>query len=512
MELKRHLSTVDLIIMGVAGAVGTGVLFSSTKMAAVAGPAVVVAWILGGIFYTFIGLTYVELSYLYPEAGGPSRYSLYTHGKATNLINALSDLIWYLFIPPIEALAAAEGINYFYPHFVNAQGNPTTLGAIVAAVLMLLFFPFNYYGVRAFSRSTNALGAIKLLLYVLVAVGFVAFAKFGNFTQYGGFLPLGGAGIFTAIPLAMFAYGGIRVIPDYAEETRRPEDLRKSIILTVIGQTAIYVLFAVAFVASLEWSRLSLSPGAWGDVTKLAGNPFLVIAQHGAGGWLIAITAVIAILGPFVTGYIYQGAGTRVLFAMGRTGFVSARLKQLNQRYASPAAALVVFTIVGIIVAYIAAPLPSIYSLITDAVVAGYIGFAINPVAMLALRHEGRPGPAFKGGTVIAALAFVAASLITYWSGWPSVPYAVILLAIASVGFGLASRTREGWGNALWYVFYILFLTGMTYIGSVGAKGLVSFGVGSLIVAVVSVGIFLPWGVASRVAGAAPAPFAVSTQ
>jgi amino acid transporter len=497
MELKRHLTTYSLLIMGIAGAVGTGVLFSTAGMTAISGPAVIVAWLIGGIFYSFIGLTFVELSLLYPEAGGPSRYSLYTHGKFPNLINALSDLIWYLFIPPVEALASAEGLNFIYPHLVNAQGNPTTLGAIVAVILMILFFPFNYFGIKAFSRSTNVLGIAKLIIYVLVAIGFITFARFANFANFGGFVPFGLTGIFAAIPLAMFAFGGIRVIPDFAEEAHNPRSLRSSIIWTIIGQTIVYLLFSIAFIVSLNWSQLALHPGAWSNISKLPGNPFLVIAQHSSAALLIGLTTVIAIIGPFVTGYIYQGAGARVLFAMGRTGFVTARMKELNERYSIPAAALIVFTIVGIIVAYIAAPLPSIYSLITDAVVAGYIGFAINPVAMLALRREGRSGP-IQGGTVIAVLAFAAASLITYWSGWPSVPYAVILLAIGVIAISLIYRVREGLGNALWYICYILFLVLMTYIGDVGAKKLVNFDIGSLIVVVVSVAVFLPWGVASR--------------
>jgi amino acid transporter len=337
----------------------------------------------------------------------------------------------------------------------------------------------------------------KLIIYVLVAIGFITFARFANFANFGGFVPFGLTGIFAAIPLAMFAFGGIRVIPDFAEEAHNPRSLRSSIIWTIIGQTIIYLLFSIAFIVSLNWSQLALHPGAWSNISKLPGNPFLVIAQHSSAALLIGLTTVIAIIGPFVTGYIYQGAGARVLFAMGRTGFVTARMKELNERYSIPAAALIVFTIVGIIVAYIAAPLPSIYSLITDAVVAGYIGFAINPVAMLALRREGRSGP-IQGGTVIAVLAFAAASLITYWSGWPSVPYAVILLAIGVIAISLIYRVREGLGNALWYICYILFLVLMTYIGDVGAKKLVNFDIGSLIVVVVSVAIFLPWGVASR--------------
>ena len=500
MGLKRRLSTLDLVILGVGGAVGTGVLFSNAGMAEVAGPGVVLAWLVGAIFYTFIGFTYVELARAFPEAGGPSRYSVYTHGRVTNLINAFSDLIWYLFVPPIEALATVEGLNYFYPHFVSAAtGFPTVLGAVAGAIVMFLFLPFNYYGIRWFRNATDWFGGIKLLLYVLVAIGFISFAHFGNFSLHGGFMPFGMAGVFAAIPFAMFAFGGIRVIPDYAEEsTDAKRSMGRSIIITLIGQTVIYILFAVAFLASLNWAQVHIPTGDWAKLTTLPGNPFLAIVSGKSNmAWLLVATVIIAIIGPFITGYIYQGGGSRVLFAMARTGFVSRQLKDLNQRYAIPSWSLVVFAVVGAVVAFISEPLPGIYSLITDAVVAGYLGFAVNPVAMLALRRQGRPGTV-RGGGVLAVLAFGSAGLIAFWSGWPSVPYAVALLAVGSLGFGIAYRVRGGFKNAIWYMVFILFVTGMTYINSGMSKPLVTLDQGSVIVAVASMAIFLPWGVASR--------------
>ncbi|MCY0864836.1 MAG: APC family permease [Sulfobacillus sp.] len=496
-HLKRALSLTDLLILGIAGAVGTGVLFSTAGMTAVAGPGVVVAWLIGAVMYLFVGLTYVELGQIYPEAGGPSRYSLYTHGRMTNLINAFSDLIWYLFIPPIEALATVEGLNYFWPQLINSQGNPTTLGALLGVVLMILFLPFNYFGIRAFSRATNLLGLVKILLYALTAIGFISFARFENFTHYGGLTPFGFQGIWAAIPLGMFAFGGIRVIPDYAEETKDTRSLARSIIWVVLGQTVVYLLFAVGFLTGLNWHAVKTAPGQWQNVDKMPGNPFLTLAHANHGGWLIPLTIAIAVIGPFVTGYIYQGAGSRVLLAMSRSGLVARRLGHINQDYQIPAWSLAVFTAVGAIVAYLTAPLPSIYNLISDAVVAGYIGFAVNPVVMWALRADGRPGR-LAGGKWIAAVAFAASSLIVYWSGWPAVPYAVIILAVAALLFGLVYRVGQGFAQALWYIGYIAFLTLMTYIGGVGAKSWVNSDWGSLIVVVVSLVLFLPWGIRSR--------------
>ncbi len=499
-SLRKELDLLNLVVIGIAGAVGTGVLFSSAGMAAVAGPAIVLSWLFGGIFYLFIGLTYIQLAYYYPEAGGPSRYPLYSHGRVTNLINAFSDLIWYLFIPPIEALAVVEGLNYFTANYnitlINSEGIPTTLGALLGVLIMLLFIPFNYYSVGFFGKSTTWFGIVKLLLYLAVLFGFlIYFFNLNNFTAYGGFAPFGFAGIFSAIPLAMFAFGGIRVIPDYAEETKDHSVLGKAILYTVLGQTAIYIAFAVAFIAALDWKGLGISPGNWGDLSNLPGNPFIDIAGSRGVTSLLVLTGIIGIIGPFVTGYIYQGAGMRVLFAISRSKYVSERIQELN-KYSIPLWALVVFVIVGAIVAYIAAPLPTIYGLISDSVVAGYIGFSANPVAMQALISKGKIKPIIPASNVFSVLAFISASLIIYWSGWPSVPYAVLLLLIASVVFSIIYKVKEDVMNSIWYIVYIGFLTLMTYIGDNGALSLINFYEASAITAVGSL-IFYYWGVKS---------------
>ncbi|PSR26929.1 MAG: amino acid transporter [Sulfobacillus benefaciens] len=497
--LRRGLTTRDQVMIGIVGSVGTGVLFSTAGMAAAAGPGVVIGWLLGGLMYGFVMMTYIELAQLYPEAGGPTRYSIYSHGRITNLINSMSDFIWYLFIPPIEALAVVEGINYFWPKLIASSGAPTILGGVLGAIFLLLFVPFNYYGIKAFSWTTNALGTVKLVLYVAAAVGFIVVAHFGNFIHYGGIAPFGFNGIFLAIPLGMFAYGGIRVVADYSEELSDPSSVRRAFIWILLGQTAIYVLFAIGFVVSLNWSAIKLHPGAWASISLIPGNPFLAIAGDSHLGWVIPVTIVIAIIGPFVTGYIYQGAGSRVLLAISRSGFVSAKLREISEEYAIPLWALAALAIIGAILAFVSAPFPTIYSLISDAVVAGYLGLATNPVVMFALRKNGRkPKSAIWGGSTFAVLAFASVSLIVYWSGWPSVPYAVALITLGSLIFGIIYKVKNHFRNAIWYMAYIVFLTLMTYIGGVGAKSVVNIDLGSLIVVVVSVLVFLPWGVAAR--------------
>ncbi len=505
-KLRKELSLVQLTIIGLVGAVGTGVLFASTGMAALAGPAIIIAWILGAVFYLFIGLTYYELSTTYPEAGGPTRYSLYTHGRFTNIINAFGDLIWYLFIPPIEALATVEALSFFFPILINSSDVPTIFGAGLGVVLMLLFIPFNYFGVKPFGKATKYFGIIKLIFYALVVIGIASiFFRPGNFTNYSGFAPFGFAGIFAAVPLAMFAFGGIRVVPDYAEETSKKHNInnnivKKSLLYTIFGQSILYIAFAVVFIGGISWAHLGIATGNWAGLSSVPGNPFVDIAGYLHSHIILALVLLVAIVGPFVTGYVYVGGGSRILFAMGRSKIVSSKVKQLSKDYAVPYIALIIFAIIGAIVAYISAPLPTIYGLLTDAVVAGYIGFAVNPVAMIVSRRQGitKKTNMLPGGTAIAALAFISASLIVFWSGWITVSYSVLLITIGVVVFSIISKIKQHVFNSFWYIFYILFLLLMTYINYIYSKSFIgNFYLDSLIVAVVAIALFFPWGIYS---------------
>jgi amino acid transporter len=495
-ELRRGIGRPGFIVLGIGGLIGTGALFSGVGMAAVAGPAMILAWVIGAIIYAFVGFTYMDMSARFPEAGGPARYALYTHGEGTNLINAVGSLIWYVFIPPIEALATVEGLAHFDTGLLNAKGDPTIAGSLVAVGLMVVFVPCNYFGIRAFQWITNALGGAKILLYVALAAAVAIVLSRGvNFTRFGGFAPFGASGVLAAVPVAMFAFGGIRVLPDFAEEVRDPKHLRSTILISVIGQSLIYILFGVAFIGALSWSKLGVKAGHWGSLTAVSGNPFILLTTHRSVAVLLGLAIVVGILGPFVDGYVYQGSGSRVLMAMGRSGSMPKSMRQTD-RHAIPLAALLVITVIGAIIAFLAAPVPTIYSLINDSVVAGYISFAVTPIAMLALRRQkGQRISPFAA--VTAGVGFAGASLIVYWSGWPSVPYAVILSAILVLVIAIVTKTSD-WTKAIWYVAWVAFLTLMAGIGSVGKANVISFDWSTVIVAVASIALFLPWGVRSR--------------
>ncbi|EQD27003.1 membrane protein, partial [mine drainage metagenome] len=70
-------------------------------------------------------------------------------------------------------------------------------------------------------------------------------------------------------------------------------------------------------------------------------------------------------------------------------------------------------------------------------------------------------------------------------------------LTIAMIIFGIAFKVKEHFINSIWYIFYIAFLLVMAYIGSAGALDIIPFIPASVIVAIVSIAVFFPWGILS---------------
>ena len=509
-KLRKELTLFQLVIIGVVGAMGNGALFGTVGMVSIAGPGAIFAFIFGGLIYTSIGFTYMELSKVHPEAGGPTRFSLYTHGRMTNLINSMSDLAWYIFIPPIEAVSIVAGLQYFasqyhWPNLLSSAGTPTVLGSLIGLALLLAFVPFNYFGVRRFGNSTKYLGLVKLAFYLAMSLGLIFLvANWSNLSTYGTFPKIGPISILLAMPLAMYDFGGIRVIPDLAEESKKKEHVTKAVILTVIIETLIYISIAFAVLSSINWGALGITPGNWTALENYSHgtNPFFIFA-HSNGLETIFVIAVIAgLLAPFVTGYIYLGSGTRILFAMGRTGFVGNFMKTLHSKYAIPIWSLLVFAGVGAFIVLVSAPAPSIYNLIDYAVDAGYIGFITNPVALMASRRQDttKAHNMYRGMSIVAPIAMGLASLIIFWDGWTSIVYSLEIVTGGVVIFGIISwfttnKEKMNWFNSLWYILYLVFMVAIIGISSDGLYNYISFEMGTVITGLVTVAVFYPFGV-----------------
>lgn len=496
--MSKVLNAPTLTLLGLNGALGSAILFDVAGVTASAGPAGIISFLIGALLFIPLVVSQFELSRTFPEAGAPARYPLYTHGQFTNLINSFANMVWYIFIAPFEAFAIIEGLNQFIPVLINSSGFPTYIGAIVGVIITLLFIPLNYFGSRIMGKSNFIAGIFKVLLYALLGLALLAvFHNPANLTGFGGFAPLGLAGIFAALPLVMFTYASARIVADYSEEVMSTDVLKKAFLWLIIGQVLIYILFEFVFITGINWTQLGIAPGHWADLSTVTSNPFILLATNSHIYVLIAIAVIMGIVMPFLTGFVYLGGGSRVLLASSRSRYVNKYLSVLDKKYNTPNYAVVTFAAVGAFLAFISAPVHSIFSIISYALVGGYIAYSFSAVSMAAARRQGLTKKRVPLGGITAAAAFAVGSLIVFWSGWPAVPYSVLIMAAAVVIFSLIFKVRKHFVNALWAIFYIIFLLAMTYIGSVGGLTVVPFFYSSFIVLVVSLALFYPLGILS---------------
>jgi amino acid transporter len=408
-RLKKDLTFNQMVMIGLVGSFGNGALFGTVVMVAGAGPEAILAFILGAVIYSSIGFSYMELAKVYPEAGGPSRYTMYTHGRWTNIINSLSDIIWYLFIPPIEVIAIIAGFNYFNPIFLTATGAPTYYGMVIGLMLMLALVPFNYYGVKQFGKVSLYTGVVKIFFYLSMTLGliFIVF-NYKNLYAYHGIFPYGPTALFAIMPFAMYDFGAIRVIPDLAEETNMRDEIPKAIGLVIFLETLIYISVAFAVLMGTHWSLLGIIPGHFNQLTPAfhGNNPFFILGKQSGVLYVFIAAVITGVLAPFVTGYIYLGSGTRVLFSMGRSGYISKSLKSIDEKHSIPMVSLIVFAVVGTFLVFITAPAPNIFTFIDDATAAGYIGLITTPIALMVSRRQGitKKSDMVRGMNIIAPL------------------------------------------------------------------------------------------------------------
>jgi len=102
------------------------------------------------------------------------------------------------------------------------------------------------------------------------------------------------------------------------------------LILTVIGQAVIYITFAVVFALSTDWRALSLPEGDWGALLNIARNPYYMLASAYHLPIMYALPMIYLTVALFMVGFVYMGAGTRVMLAIARSRLISQRMGEIH--------------------------------------------------------------------------------------------------------------------------------------------------------------------------------------
>ncbi|MFK3818360.1 APC family permease [Pseudomonas sp. NPDC089407] len=502
-KTARNIGPWSLMLTGLGSIIGSGWLFGAWHASAIAGPAAILAWVIGAVVVLAIALTYAEMGAMFPESGGMVRYARYSHGSLTGFLAAWANWISIVSVIPIEAIASVQYMaSWPYPwaQAMVANGELTTHGLWASAALVLVYFALNYWGVKLFVKTNTAITTFKLVVPAVTGVALI-WASF-NTENFGdgtasSFAPYGWSAVFTAVAASgiVFSFNGFQSPVSLAGEARNPG---KSIPFALIGSVLIalvvYVLLQVAFIGAV--SPQSIATG-WHSLNF--DSPLAQLALALNLNWLAMLLYLDAFVSPSGTGSIYTATTARMIYAMERNNTMPKVFGSLHPIYGVPRAAMWFNLAVSSIFLFFFRGWGTLAAVISVAVI---ISFLTGPVSLMSLRVTAPDVPRplrLKGMQFIAPFAFVCASLVLYWARWPLTGQ-VILLVVGALPLFFYYQANQGWkgfGRELtaagWLIGYLPSMAVVSYIGSeaFGGIGLLGEGWDMLVVAGVALAFYL---------------------
>lgn len=378
-SLKKSVGALQLTAMGVGAIIGTGIFVVIGEGAAVAGPAVIISFILAAVACVFSALSYAELASSIPVSGSAYTYSYATLGELTAWIIGWDLILEYGVSVAAIAVGWGGNLNAFFDSafgFALPEAiatSPEDGGVLnLPAVFITLAITFLLVrGTRESARANLVMVVLKLATLTFFLV--IAFANFGR-GNFENFAPDGRDGITAAAAIIFFAFIGFDAVSTGSEESNNP---RRDLPLAIIGSLAIctvfYVLVAVGAIGIASPAQLSASDA-----------PLAAALDEGAGiswaasvlsfGALVAITSVVLVI---------MYGQTRIFFAMCRDGLLPRRLGHVHPRYGTPARLTIGM---GILISILAAlvPLSEIIKLVN---IGTLFAFVLVNIGVIVLRR-----------------------------------------------------------------------------------------------------------------------------
>ncbi|MEU7057307.1 amino acid permease [Streptomyces sp. NPDC046197] len=317
-RLERSLGLGQLTAIGVGGIIGAGIFtLAGTVANGVAGPAVVVSFLIAGIASAAAALSYAEFAGLIPKAGSAYTYGYAVLGEFAGWFIGWDLLLEYTAIVAVVAIGIS-GYFSFLVEQVGAHLPAWMLGApgtgaghrvdLFAAVLCLLIAWLLTLGIRSAARFETFVVVVKVLVVLLViAVGFFHI----NSANYHPFFPYGVGGAFTGAATVFFAVFGYDAMSTAAEESRDAQrHMPKAIIYSLAIAMVLYVAACLVLTGMQNYK----------DIDKESGfsTAFKSVGLNG----LANVIAVGAIIGILTVMFTFMLGVTRVWFAMSRDGLL----------------------------------------------------------------------------------------------------------------------------------------------------------------------------------------------
>ncbi|CAG9768695.1 unnamed protein product [Ceutorhynchus assimilis] len=335
-KLTKCLTTLDLTSLGVGSCVGTGMYLVAGMVAKnVAGPGVVISFVIAAIASIFSGACYAEFGVRVPHTTGSAyMYSYVTVGEFVAFIIGWNMILEYLIGTSacacalsacFDALANGAMSKALHTRFGDFIGRDPDYVAFVITLLMTIVLAA---GVKKSLIFNNILNVINFSVWVFIMSAGLFYVNTDNWTKHEGFLAKGWPGVFTGAATCFYAFIGFDIIATTGEEAATP---KKSIPLAIISSLGIIL---TAYVTSSMMLTLIV------PYNEVDPDSALVEMFGQVGAFRCKyIVAVGALAGLTVSMFGSMFPMPRIIYAMAQDGLIFRTFSQVWPSTGTPALA-----------------------------------------------------------------------------------------------------------------------------------------------------------------------------
>jgi L-asparagine transporter-like permease len=312
-------------MIALGGAIGTGLFYGSASVVKMAGPAITLSYLLGGIIIFFIMRALGEMSVDHPVSGSFSQYAYQYWGELPGFISGWNYWFNYVVVGMAELSVVGTYINYWFPDV------PTWISALVCLVAVTLINAINVKAYGEFEFWFSIIKVSAIIGMIIFGVAVIAFgvgrggqpAGISNLWTHGGFFPNGLNGMVMSLVLVMFSFGGVELVGITAGEAEHPEKSIPQAINQVVWRILLFYVGAMTVILAIfPWNAIETTGSPFVQIFTYVGIPAAANLLN-----FVVLTAAISAYnsalysnGRMLYGLAVQGNAPKFLGKLNRAG------------------------------------------------------------------------------------------------------------------------------------------------------------------------------------------------
>lgn len=321
--LSRGLKARHIRFIALGSAIGTGLFYGSSASIQTAGPAVLLAYLIGGAAVFLVLRSLGEMAVRDPCAGSFGEYATKYLGPLAGFVTGWT----YAFEMVIVCLADVTAFGVYMGFWFPDVPRWIWVLAVVLVVGVMNLFSVKVFGELEFWLSLAKVVAIVAMIGAGIAILVLGLHGDGepvgvsNLWSNGGFLPHGAEGLVLSFAVVMFAFGGTEIIGVTAGEAQDPEKTIPSAVNWIPLRIVLFYVLALAVIMSLD---------SWQNIDG-SGSPFVEIFSSLGVGSAAAVLNVVVIVAALSAINSDIFAAGRIVYGMAERGQAPAAMRRLSR-------------------------------------------------------------------------------------------------------------------------------------------------------------------------------------